>query len=110
MLGDAPKSNELSEALVNIILGKKKNFERVNIAERLQEIGLLEHFPDELWAQTSAVCFLLHFLSSWLFDHLLQARELATKVKQAMKGDEAWNSPDRDWGSHRPFIFAELRK
>ena len=59
LLGDAPKSNELSEALVNIILGKKKNFERVNIAERLQEIGLLEHFPDELWAQTSAVCMLL---------------------------------------------------
>ena len=40
-------------------VGKKKNFERVNIAERLQEIGLLEHFPDELWAQTSAVCMLI---------------------------------------------------
>ena len=74
------KGNELSEALANILLGKKRKFEKVNIAEKLDALGLKPHFPDELWAQTSAVrvailCFPLHVCSVLLLSRLASLRQ-----------------------------------
>ena len=53
--GSSSKGHELSEALANILLGKKKKYEKVSIGDLLEEKGLRVHFPDEVWAQTSAV-------------------------------------------------------
>ena len=61
--------------------GKQKPLERVNLADRMAELGLDQCFRSESWPDAAAV------------------RELKTKVKN-LTGD----------GFGNPFVYAEMRK
>jgi len=61
--------------------GKPKRLERVNVALRMEELGLDQFFESECWPDAAPL------------------RELLTKVKN-LTGD----------GFSNPFVFAELKK
>ena len=62
-------------------LGKQRPLEKVNLAERLNELWLDQYFDSESWPEMAAV------------------RELKSKIK-TLSGE----------GSANPFVFADLRK
>jgi hypothetical protein len=61
--------------------GKPKPLVRINLAARMEELGLDRHFDSESWPEASAV------------------RELSTKIKN-LTGD----------GFEKPFVYADLKK
>ena len=62
-------------------LGKSRKLERVNLAGRLEEIGLDQYFGSDSWPDVAPV------------------REPATKIK-SLTGE----------GFQNPFVFADMRK
>ena len=53
--GSGARNSELDDALVRLMTGNKKKFERPDTKAKLQKLGLAVHFPMSLWAQTAAV-------------------------------------------------------
>ena len=67
--------------IASLFAAKTRKLDRVNLSERLAEVGLDMFYASESWPDVAPV------------------RELATKIK-SLSGD----------GFQNPFVFADLRK
>lgn len=78
---EADPSEALQKALLNMLGKPTHELVKVDLAAKLEALGLDRHFPHEMWPDVPAV------------------RELATKIRARKKSGEL-----------APFVFADLKK